>query len=425
MAGTRALGVVYPLLAVLIGGSVVWAGWVVFACTAPTLLYVPAGAIVDRHDPRRVLMWSELLRVAALASLVVALGWWELHLWHLLVVAFCEAALSVFSTLAMTALIPAIVQKRDIGDAMAVQEGSVHVAVLAGRPLGGFLFGFGPVVPLVANLLLIGAFVGTLGKLNHSFTPRPGARLLSEIRTGVREVRGNPFLRVAISLTACTNLIFQALVIVFIATGLAQGTSTLVTGLVLAATGIGGVVGALMAPARSGIAAWMDDKTSGRPVLARLTDMAGLTRQGRSTLVLHTWLWAVALILIVVTDTPFVFAVALALMGMSGGLSNVSIRTVTSRLGPHIVGRAAGVLRLVSLGAAALGPLFGSALIMLFDVHAAVIVLLAMTLMISAVVTGVPALREGLSPGWHDERRPVPVKAGMRARMRSRQGAKV
>ncbi|NUW31666.1 MFS transporter [Nonomuraea sp. SMC257] len=400
MAGTRALGVVYPLLAVLDGRSVVWAGWVVFAWTVPTLLYIPAGALVDRWDPRLVLRWSEVMRGVAIASVALALAWGCLGIGHLLAVAFVEAAFSVFSSLAETALISAIVRKRDIGNAMAVHESSVHIAVLTGRPLGGLLFGWAPAVPLAANLLMIGGFLVALRGLGSSFTSRDRAPLIEEIRRGITVMRSHAFLQVATWMTAATNMIFQALVIVFIASGVDHGTSPLVTGLVLAASGVGGLIGSLVAPRRGRIASWLGGRTARRPIVGKVTDHAGLTRRGRSTLVLHAWLWVLSLTLIAFTDTPAFFAAGLVVMGAAGGLSNVTIKTATGRSHPDLIARVTGFSRLVSYGASAVGPLFGSVLLMVLGVHLTVFALLGLTLLIASLVTWVRRLRRSLSPRW-------------------------
>ncbi|MDF2709075.1 MAG: major facilitator superfamily 1 [Nonomuraea muscovyensis] len=399
MVGTRALGVVYPLLAVLVTESVAWAGWVVFAWSVPMLLYVPAGAMVARWNPRRVLLWTESIRALSIASIGVALVWWELQIWHLLLVAFCEAALAVFSSLAETTLISAIVDKKDIGGAMAVHESSVHVAVLAGRPIGGLLFGLGPAAPVLAHLALTAGFLYALRRLKRPDTSRSDRSLLAEIHSGLREAHDHQFIRVATWLVAALNLIVQALLIVVIAAALVEGVPPLLTGLVLAASGVGGMIGSMAAPGRERLSAWIAGKTSGVPVVERLADAAGLTGGARSTLVLHTWLWVSAFVLAASMSTPVSFFAALMLMGLGGGLSNVTIRTVIGRLEHSLVARVTGVHRLVTHGASALGPLVGTALIMTFGVRAAVFVLMGLTLVIAVVVTWLPGVRASLSPG--------------------------
>jgi len=63
MLGTRMSNIALPMLALYLTGSPVAAGWTAFAATAPSfLVYMPAGALVDRWHPRRVMLISEFGR---------------------------------------------------------------------------------------------------------------------------------------------------------------------------------------------------------------------------------------------------------------------------------------------------------------------------------------------------------------------------
>src|ERR1700745_1820090 len=78
-------------------------GLVAFAAIAPSMLvYIPAGVLVDRWNPRRVMLVSELLRGLALASVVVSLLIFGRHIniWLLIIAMVCEEILEIFSTLA-------------------------------------------------------------------------------------------------------------------------------------------------------------------------------------------------------------------------------------------------------------------------------------------------------------------------------------
>ena len=67
--GTRITAVAYPLLVLLLTGSPALAGVVAFAQTLPfLLLYLPAGAWIDRWDRRRTMVVCELGRAVALGS---------------------------------------------------------------------------------------------------------------------------------------------------------------------------------------------------------------------------------------------------------------------------------------------------------------------------------------------------------------------
>src|ERR1022692_4299045 len=77
MLGSRLTSIGYPLLVLALTGSPLVAGLVGFAATAPSILvYLPAGALVDRWDPWRAMLVCEFGRGAAIATVVitVALG---------------------------------------------------------------------------------------------------------------------------------------------------------------------------------------------------------------------------------------------------------------------------------------------------------------------------------------------------------------
>jgi MFS family permease len=286
---------------------------------------------------------------------------------------------------------------------MSVNESSVHVAVLTGRPLGGLLFGAAPLVPVLANVALIAGFLVSLRRVEQPPAPGPGRRPPEE---GIQP-HDHQFIRVATWLVAALNLIVQALLIVVIATAVAQDLPHLLTGLVLAASGLGGLVGSLTAPVRERLSGGICTRTSGRPLFGRLAGAVGLTGQGRSTLVVQVWLWVVAFVLAALMNSPVFFFFALLLIGMGGGLSNVTIRSVIGRLDQSLVARVTGEHRLVTYGASALGPLFGTVLVAVFGEHTAVFVLLGLTVVIAGLVTWVPVLRGSLASGRVGDGRPA------------------
>ena len=63
MLGSRVSSIAYPLLVLALTGSAADAGWASFATLAPSVLaYLPAGALIDRWDPRKALLRSEMGR---------------------------------------------------------------------------------------------------------------------------------------------------------------------------------------------------------------------------------------------------------------------------------------------------------------------------------------------------------------------------
>src|SRR5437868_11680600 len=75
MLGSRLTTIAYPMLVLYLTGSPATAGFAVFAATAPSILvYIPAGALVDRWDPRRTMLLTESLRGGAIATVVGSLA---------------------------------------------------------------------------------------------------------------------------------------------------------------------------------------------------------------------------------------------------------------------------------------------------------------------------------------------------------------
>ena len=99
--GNRISNLAYPLLVLTLTGSAAQAGVVGFALALPApLWYLPAGALVDRWDPKRVMIVADAARAAAVASLVVAVLAGRSSLPHLVLVAFVEGTGAVFFQLA-------------------------------------------------------------------------------------------------------------------------------------------------------------------------------------------------------------------------------------------------------------------------------------------------------------------------------------
>ncbi|MFG1704821.1 MFS transporter [Nonomuraea sp. M3C6] len=396
MMGTRTLSVAYPMLAITLTGSPSWTGWVVCAATLPGLLcYLPAGTVVDRLGPRLVMTWCELAKGLLMAVTCGALLLGGLEIGHLLVIAFAEGCLAVFSSVAEIALIPAVARPAEVGTALAVHETTVHAVGLTGRSLGGVLYACGPAVVFLANAVAFLSAAGTMARTPVRETPVRPVRLslMDEIRVGLREIWGNDFLRSATILTALINLVVQALTVVFVTHMTQTRESPALIGVILAAAGVGGVAGALISPQRQRIA--------GKVPAYRLAEWIGLTRRGRSMLLVHTWMCAAALLLALTTAlAPSAFALALLMIGLAGGLSNVTIRTVISRVPADKLARVAGVSRLVSYGGGALGPLLAGLLYASADVWVTAATLTVAMFSLALAATVVRPFRKGLSPGW-------------------------
>ncbi|GAA1024248.1 hypothetical protein Aple_097790 [Acrocarpospora pleiomorpha] len=361
----RTLGVVYPLLALHYAqGSSAIAAWVGFVWTIPgVIFYLPAGAIIDRVGPRRVMLWTEATRVVVMASVLIPLAFGRFSLTHLFIAAGIEGLMWVFYTLAETAVLPTLLDERDTttsaGPYARIELGT-HGAALSGRPLGGFLMSLAHFAPfLLSGVLFISSYV-LLKRVKAETVPQPvGRNLLAEAIDGFKVVRGRNFLLAVTCTTAFTNLMIQALIMVFIAGS--YDLSPSVVGLVLSASGIGGILGSLLA--------------------MRFTVPAGMW-------FLQLWIWTPALLIAATWHSPLSFALAMFLSGLSGSLNNVAHKTFEAEhVSDEWRARVASASRLAGRVASSVAAPTGAALVAWFTVAPATWVLAMVTLSATVFVT--------------------------------------
>jgi predicted MFS family arabinose efflux permease len=167
------------------------------ANSLPMFLFaIPAGALADIVDRRRLLIWGEsaiLITSTAFAALV-----W-LHLItpvSLLIFSFIVTVGSAITAPGWQAVVPELVPKPDLPAAVAANSVGINVSRAVGPAIGGFLVGtIGIAAPFwvngFSNLGVIVALV--MWRVpKKSGTPLPPERFGSAIRTGLRHARYNP-----------------------------------------------------------------------------------------------------------------------------------------------------------------------------------------------------------------------------------------
>jgi MFS family permease len=168
--GSRISTIAYPLLVLALTDSPARAGFVGFLATLPYLaLQLPAGALVDRWNRKRIMVACDVGRGIALASVVLALWLDAITLVHIMAVAFVEGTLFVFYNLAQSAAVRNIVPLEQLPQALAQNEARERGAVLLGQPLGAILFGVARWVPFLADTLSYVASLLTLALIRKEF----------------------------------------------------------------------------------------------------------------------------------------------------------------------------------------------------------------------------------------------------------------
>jgi MFS family permease len=387
MLGSRISTIAFPLLALFLTNSPVDAGLVAFAATIPSaLVYIPAGALVDHWNPWRAMLVCESGRGVAVAVVAISLIAGKPSIFLLIPVVIVEEVLEVFSTLAERRCARNLVPQDRVSSAQASIETKTHVVVLAGRPLGVFLFSFEPIAPFfadAASFLISAFFIATL-KGRHPVAVRPGRlsgkRLREDIIIAMKVLLKDKYARAALAFSASGTLIGQALIMIFLASARTSGLPSFRVGLVLAASGAGGILGAVFAPR--------------------------LRTPFKSSLVLFQVLaWSVALAFLATWGwrSFLCMAVVMALLSLTGALGNIEMDTyLVQAFDENMLARAISFGRLIAYTASAIGPMLGGMLIQFCGTQIAILVLAGIALTLWLLACSVSSLRN-----YYEDVRPM------------------
>lgn len=250
--GTRSAEIALLLLVLALTGSPAKAGLVGFMSGLPYLLVgLPAGALVDRWDRKRLMLWCDAGRALAAVSLPVAIGVSALTFGQILVVAFLIGTFTAFARPAEFTALRHLVAPEQIPAAISQNEGRVYAAQLSGPPLGGFLFGLGRSLPFIADAVSYGLSYFALLLIHHPFQEtrdQPKTHVRRDIVEGLHWIWGQPFVRGATLLAGAGNFISNGLALIIIVVARDHGASPTYIGLIFTLSAIGGLVGAAAAP---------------------------------------------------------------------------------------------------------------------------------------------------------------------------------
>lgn len=376
MLGSRATATAYPLLVLALTGSPALAGTIGFLATLPYILWqLPAGAITDRVNRRRMMVLCDVGRLLALASLPAAALLGRLTLVQVGAVAFVEGSLFVFFRLGETTAIRIVVPQPQHAEALAQNEARMRAASLLGPPVGGFLFGFGRTLPFLADALSYLVSLATLLLIREPFeeerTAAPG-HPLKEVREGFSWIWEHRYVMVVNLAASATNLLFQVVVLVVIVSQERRGVSTAEIGLVLGGFGVGGLLGSIAG-------GWLTARIPANTIV-------------RTTV----WIWAAVTPAVAFVGPPLPLAGVLATLSFMGAAWNIAGNTIYFRLIPdRLMGRVSSVGSLTAYGALPLGSLAGGLLIQAFGPQATALVAAAGMVAVAITTSLAPSVRRG------------------------------
>jgi len=212
-----------------------------------------AGVWVDRWQRRAVLIWTNILQVAALGSIPVAFLLGILSLYQLFIVTLLMGVTVVFFNMAYTAYLPTLIDREDLVEGNSKLETSLSGSTVVGPAIAGGLINIvGAAQAITADAfgtLIAAVAILSIRKPEPSPVLKAERHFWQELQEGLRSVADIPFLRsllVATSILNIGNSMFYAVFLLFIYDELK--ISPELAGVILAIGGVGFVIGAVAAP---------------------------------------------------------------------------------------------------------------------------------------------------------------------------------
>ena len=242
----------YPLLVLAVTHSPAQAGFVAALRALPSTLFsLLAGVLVDRWDRRWVMLVCDIGRALSLASIPVAYALGHLTIWQLYITAFLEGSLMVVFRLAKSAAVAQVVTRAQLTTAIAQEELVEGTTSLAGPSLSGLFYTLGTMLPFIADAVSYAVSIVTLLLIRTPFQAERTARrrrFWAEIGVGVRWVWQQPFVLTMTLLMGAGAFTLSADSLIIIVLAQRQHASAVVIGLIIAAFGVGAILGSLLVP---------------------------------------------------------------------------------------------------------------------------------------------------------------------------------
>lgn len=375
--GSESTAIAYPLVVLAVTHSPAKAGLVAFARILPWGLFgFAAGVAVDRFRRRRMMLTADLVRAAAMVSLVVALGLGDLTFAQVAIVAFVEGTMYVFFNVSEVGALRSVVPARQLPRAAAAEQARYSTVTIVAPPLGGALFGLGRSLPFLADAVSYAFSLASLLAIRTPFQEerdRDEAPLRAQLAEGFRWLWGHPFLRACAVLFSGTNLVFEGLLLTLIVAGRRQGLSGGEIGGLIAAFGACSLLGAIASPAVQ-------------------------RRFSMGTIVLGSFWLQIAVVAFVAVPNVYVLIAASAPFALLNASVNAVVIGYRVALVPdRLTGRVNSVARTIAMCTAPLGALAAGVMLGSLSARTTVAIFSGCLLALAAVATALPSMRHAPS----------------------------
>ncbi|NQW02736.1 MAG: MFS transporter [Acidobacteria bacterium] len=233
-----------------------------FVSQLPILLFMLIGGVIaDRADRRRLLTVSQCIQAFSAFALAALVFWDQITIWHVLTLSFISGVGQAFGGPAYQSLLPSLVPRRDLPNAIALNSTQFNLSRILG-PMGGtaVLVSLGMAACFFLNGISFFLVIVALMFIKvEPPTPHAGARphIFTDLKQGLSYVRHHRLMVTLMALVLVSTFLampIQTFLPTFARTVLADagGTPETRLSILMACQGLGAVTGALLIGALSG-----------------------------------------------------------------------------------------------------------------------------------------------------------------------------
>jgi len=214
------------------------------------------GVVADRTERRKILLVSQYMQMTSALLLTILVATGTVHVWHILCLSFFSGLAQAFGGPAYQALIPTLVDREDIPNAIALNSIQFNLAVTVGPALAGqALAKFGEKWCFGLNALSFLAPIVTLSMISATFLPPATTdSMFGSLKQGIKFVRKQNSMGALIVLAFCMTALSMPLrtyIPVFVKDIFHRGPETY--GTLLSMMGVGSICGSLTIASRGNI----------------------------------------------------------------------------------------------------------------------------------------------------------------------------
>jgi len=215
------------------------------------------GVIADRAERRKILLASQYVQMGSAALLTVLVATGMVHVWHILCLSFVSGFAQAFGGPAYQALIPTLVDREDMPNAIALNSIQFNMAVTIGPALAGqALAKLGEKWCFGLNAISFLAPVISLSMITARFVPESTREsMFSSLKQGIKFVRKQNSMEALIVLAFCMTALsmpMRTYIPVFVKDIFHRGPETY--GNLLSLMGLGSICGSLIIAERGNMA---------------------------------------------------------------------------------------------------------------------------------------------------------------------------